>query len=152
MATAEASFSISILSMLELLIPSALLTGKPSTTYNGSLFPTIEFVPLTRILIGPPGAPLFCFTCTPDALPASACITLADANALISSLVTEEIDPVTSDFLTDPYPITTTSFRDDASPDRVTLIVVLVLTGISCEVKPIKLKTRIRSLDRKSTR
>ena len=83
-------------------ILKASFTGNPSITYRGSLFPTIEFVPLILILTGAPGEPLFALTCTPAALPDKACIRFADGTALISLLETEDIEPVISDFLTIP--------------------------------------------------
>src|SRR5690606_15038836 len=99
MAVAEASFKTSILSMSVLLSIVGLLPkmGKPSTTYNGSLLPWIELVPLIRTLRPAPGAPVVGLTCTPAARPDKDWSTLVDGNSLISREPTWETDPVKSD-------------------------------------------------------
>ena len=81
-----------------------------STTYNGSLAPADnEFAPLIRIKGAEPGPAVFCWILTPATWPCKAAIKLLEGTRVISFALTEATDPVKSDFLTLPYPITTTS-------------------------------------------
>ena len=125
--------SISILFNTVGLLPEI---GKPSTTYNGSLLPWIELVPRIRTLIAAPGAPVFCNTCTPGALPDNACKTFVAGNALRSLDFTCATAPVRSRFLTVPYPITTTSLISLKSSTSFMLIVTVFPTIFSSVTSP----------------
>src|SRR5690606_32802973 len=76
----------------------ALLIGKPSMTYSGSLLALIEFAPRMRMEAPPPGSLLDCVTCTPGALPAINRSTYCLKPVLKSAASKDATEPVRSLF------------------------------------------------------
>ena len=68
-------------------------------------------VPLIRTTGVEPGAPDGLVICTPATFPCNDCMGETAGTAVRSLPRTEDTAPVRSDFLTTPYPITTTSSR-----------------------------------------
>ena len=104
------------------------------------LFPLIEIVTLA------PGCPSAEDTCTPAILPANASSKERTGALFSSSRFTFETDPVKSFFFTDPYPITTTSFKLLATSN------IEIFNGIETSMlfsrvaKPTCLKRRVGKL------
>src|SRR5690606_14795751 len=102
MAVEDASFNTVIVSISDGDTSEILLTGKPSTIYNGLLSCDSDVPPRTRILISASGDPSVEVTCTPAKRPVSVSATVATGIFFKSSPPTDTIDPVKSAFLAVP--------------------------------------------------
>ena len=82
--------------------PAPCSAGRPSITYNGSLFALIDPVPRTRTRMPTPGIPEFDVTCTPAILPCRPPDSVTVGAALVSnwSPDTDDTAPVRSRFST----------------------------------------------------
>ena len=102
-------------------IISACSAGIPSITYKGSLVPSNEVDPLTRIFTGSPGFAEAIDTWTPGAFPCKAEATFITGSFSRSAAPTEDTEPVKSLSRVVPYPTTTTSSSFLASGFKVKL-------------------------------
>src|SRR5690554_558300 len=114
------------------LTPLVLSTGTPSITIRGSLLADIDDPPLIRIVEPAPGAPPDDTILRPATFPANISEGLVASPLLRDVASTATTDPVASSFLTDPYPITTSSSNSALSSSRTMFIVVLLLIEIIC--------------------
>ena len=111
MAVEEASLRIEIDSISAGLMSLRSETASmiPSTTMSGSFDASIERVPRIRIDVVAPGSPDVDMISAPATRPWIAWSIDVTGASRTSPILTLATEPVRSDFLTLPYPITTTS-------------------------------------------
>ena len=116
--------------------------GIPSSTTSGSLDPLRELAPLNLTLIPPSGSSVFLIILSPVLRPCNRSPTLFTGIDSIASVLIVETEPVRSLFLTEPYPIITTSSKLAASSKRAISKESVSAILFSILEKPIKLNSK----------